>query len=319
MDTAADETLALKNQFYIGAYQQVLNEAANPATTPKAALAKTDRRVLLNRAYIAQGRHALVLSDIADSEPLPELRAVRLLARFSAHGASPADRDAVAAEATALADSLLHADPLATNPLALVVLATIFASLARYDDALRLLVRAPKHLECIALAVQIYLKLDRIDLARKEIKAFKAWADDATLAQLIESWVNLVTGGNDKYQEAYYVFEELANTATITSKLLTGKAVSKIQSRQFAEPTRSSWTPLTSLTSPSCLARSQNPNDPDTLANLVVAATALQKPVHAIDQYISQLRIVSPGHPLLHDLALKDSLFDRSAQRFAAA
>jgi hypothetical protein len=33
--------------------------------------------------------------------------------------------------------------------------------------------------------------MDRVDLAKKELAQIKTWADDATLAQLIEAWVNL--------------------------------------------------------------------------------------------------------------------------------
>ncbi len=34
--------------------------------------------------------------------------------------------------------------------------------------------------------------MDRLDLAKKELAAIKSWADDATLAQLVEAWVNVI-------------------------------------------------------------------------------------------------------------------------------
>lgn len=43
-----------------------------------------------------------------------------------------------------------------------------------------------------AFVVQIYLRMDRLDLAKKELAAIKSWADDATLAQLVEAWVDVV-------------------------------------------------------------------------------------------------------------------------------
>ncbi|KAL2916109.1 hypothetical protein HK105_204200 [Polyrhizophydium stewartii] len=280
MEPGVDEVLALKNQFYLGAFQTVINEATNPATTPRTERGKVDRQVLLHRAYISHGRFNLVLSEITDRDPV-ELRAVRTLAKVLAAPAG-AGREAAVAEAAALAESL----PADANPVAFVVLGTVFYHDGRFDDALRLLVRAPKHLESIALAVQIYLKIDRPDLAKKELKALKAWADDATLAQLIEAWINIYSGGPDKYQEAFYIFEELANTSTATSKLLTCKA---------------------------------NPNDPDTIANMIVTATALHKPLNVVNQLVSQLKDVAPNHPLAQELALKESLFDRAALRFAQA
>lgn len=42
-----------------------------------------------------------------------------------------------------------------------------------------------------ALAVQIYLQLDRLDLARNEVASVKAWAEDALLLQMMEAWVDL--------------------------------------------------------------------------------------------------------------------------------
>ena len=41
------------------------------------------------------------------------------------------------------------------------------------------------------MAVQIYLQMDRLDLARKEVAQAKSWAEDALLLQMMEAWVDL--------------------------------------------------------------------------------------------------------------------------------
>ncbi|KAH6581901.1 hypothetical protein BASA61_008789 [Batrachochytrium salamandrivorans] len=301
-DNEVDEVLALKNQFYLGAFQTVINEATNPATTPRTDAGKLDRRVLLHRAYICHGRFNLVLSELAENETAVELRAVRLLAQYLSSPHGQQQQQAVVADAMAMAKSL----PFNTSPVVYVLLGTVFSHESLTEDALRLLVCAPKHLECVALAVQIYLKMDRVDLAKKELASFRTWADDATLAQLIESWVNIFSGGPEKYQEAFYIFEELSSTGTITSKLLTSKAVALIQARKFEDADAVLLEAL-----------NKNPNDPDTLANMIVTATALQKPANVLHQFMSQLKDVAPQHPLVQEQALKESLFDRSALRFA--
>lgn len=53
------------------------------------------------------------------------------------------------------------------------------------------------HIFSTALAVQIYLQMDRVDLARKEVAHAKSWAEDALLLQLMEAWVGLRVVSDD--------------------------------------------------------------------------------------------------------------------------
>jgi coatomer protein complex subunit epsilon len=80
-----------------------------------------------------------------------------------------------------------------------------------------------------ALLVQVYLKIDRPDLARKLLVEIRAWADDATLAQLVEAWVDVYARDGRKYQDAYYIFEELSSSKVPTPSLLNGQAVCRMQ------------------------------------------------------------------------------------------
>jgi coatomer protein complex subunit epsilon len=70
--------------------------------------------------------------------------------------------------------------------------------------------------EAVAIIVQIHLQQNRIDLALKEVTAARKWAQDSLLVNIAESWVGLRQGG-DKYQQAFYVFEELAQAPSTSS------------------------------------------------------------------------------------------------------
>lgn len=160
-----------------------------------------ERDVLLYRAYIAQRKFRVVLDEINNSSP-SELQPLKTLADYFAN---PHRRDVILTELDKEASQ-----PVLYNPNFLIVAATIYYHEKNLEAALRILhdhtIPYVDVLECMALALQIYLKMDRLDLARKELKAMQEKDDDATLTQLAQAWVNITTGG-DKLQDAYYIFQ----------------------------------------------------------------------------------------------------------------
>lgn len=155
-----------------------------------------ERDVFLYRAYIAQRKFRIVLDEIKDSSA-EELLPLKLLAEYFAH---PDHRDKILSE---IDQTTISAKPKSHN--FKIVAATIYYHENNLESALRVLHKAD-NLECSALSVQIYLKMDRLDLATKEVKIMQEKDDDATLTQLALAWVNLATG-REKYQEAYYIFQ----------------------------------------------------------------------------------------------------------------
>ncbi|KAI9193206.1 coatomer epsilon subunit-domain-containing protein [Polychytrium aggregatum] len=295
-DPALDEILPIRNLFYLGDYQKVVNEATNPHQ-PRTEQARLLRRVFLYRAYLAQKKYNMVISEIAKASEI-ELRAIGTIARYFITPA--AQRDQLVAEMKALAD-----ESLGLNVTVQILAATLFFAHGLLDDALRLVAEKHQNLECIALTVQAYLKLDRPNLALQAVQKMKAWAEDDVLAQLIESWVNLYIGGPERTQESVYTFEELVSSKGPTAKLLNSQAVSKMTTGQFAEAEGLLFEAL-----------NKNNNDPDTIANLLVCADATGKSSDVINRYISQLHDVAQDHAALQDRSLKETLFDRCAQRF---
>eukprot|EP01137_Pigoraptor_chileana_P006884 Opistho-2@51753 len=283
-----DPLFDVRTTYYVGNFSQCIKEAQN-FRGPAAVEAKG----YLYRAYVAQGQYGVVLSEINDSAPL-ELRAVRTLALYL-------QREANRDNAVAAATKLLTDPSAASNPTVNVILATLFAQDGDTDSALRALHETPASLECTALAVQILLRMDRVDLARKELKRMQEIDDDHTLTQLSNAWVNLHTGG-DKYQDAFYTFQEMTEKFGPSVFLLNGQASCLILQNKFAEAE-----PILQS------ALEKSGGDPETLINLVVASQQLGRQAELVSRYLNQLRDVAPSHPFVRDIAAKEENFARQA------
>uniref|UniRef100_A0A8D2D771 Coatomer subunit epsilon n=1 Tax=Sciurus vulgaris TaxID=55149 RepID=A0A8D2D771_SCIVU len=175
-----DELFDVKNAFYIGSYQQCINEAQRvKLSSPER---DVERDVFLYRAYLAQRKYGVVLDEIKPSSA-PELQAVRMFAEYLA---SESRRDSIVAEL----DREMSRSVDVTNTTFLLMAASVYFHDQNPDAALRTLHQGDS-LECMAMTVQILLKLDRLDLARKELKRMQDQDEDATLTQLATAWVNL--------------------------------------------------------------------------------------------------------------------------------
>ncbi|KAJ1985389.1 hypothetical protein H4R34_000043 [Dimargaris verticillata] len=325
----ADFTVAMRNLFHLGAYQHVINQLSTAASNTQSP-DTLDQQCLLYRAYVAQGKYNLVLTDIAaDSANVPlELKAIRTLAALlqfqqqqqlpsradlalqqhaASEGQAPPQLSVEALEQTeqnilTQVQSYMEEPVNLLNPKIVVPVATLLDRLGQLEGALRTLAHQPKDLECVALTVQILLTINRTDLAQREVTAIKTWAEDDSLAQLIEAWVHLRLGGS-KYREALYIFEELAQASPVpTLKLLNSQAICNLHLGRLPE-------------AESCLleALNKDSNDPDTLVNMLICANLLQKPLEVRNRYLNQLRDVAPAHPFLHTLEQREALFHHCA------
>ncbi|KAL7275541.1 GTPase-activating protein [Rhizina undulata] len=286
------ELLTLHNAFHQGQYPAV---TAFPLTTlsPENAI---PARTLVYRARIASGEAAAVLSELENENPAePELKAVKALALHEL---------GKTADAAGLVEELLQEVGEGERSGGLLVLVGILlVREGRLEEALGVLKAHEGVLEAVALMVQIRLLQNRTDLALKEVQIAKKWAQDSLLVNLAESWVSLRIGG-DKYQQAYYVFEELAQApATSAVATLIGQAVSEMHLGRLPEAEVALQQAL-----------EKGPGNAEALANSVVLAVLAGR---ESAELVEQLKAVQPKHQFLLDLEAKDEAFEKAAAKYS--
>lgn len=287
-----DELFEVRNAFYAGNFQHCINEAQH--VNPSSKDSKIERDVFLYRAYVAQGKYGVVLDEIKPSFP-DEVKSVRILADFLNNRGN---KDAAIVE-------MLEEKLKSTNfsEYFLLIAATIYMHLQDTDSALRCLYQSTA-LECLALSTQIYLSMDRLDLAKKELSKMQEADEDATLTQLAMGWFNLAVGG-EKCQDAYYIFQELADKHTSTVMLLNSQAACYLRMGKLEEAESTLKEAL-----------EKDANDADTLVNMVVLSQLSGKSTEVVNRFVSQLK---SGHPTCRfsaDLVAKEEEFDRCAAAF---
>jgi len=276
----------------LGNYQSAINHSEN--IQPSSQRQKTLIKFYVYRAMVAQGNFLPVLDEVSDNSE-PELKAVRLLADYLSDA-----NDSIIAKVKEL---LKDGEAAILDPVRLV-LAQVYVNFGDDENALRLL-RGSNDLECLALSVQVYLRMNRPDLAEKELKTMQNIDDDHTCTQLATAWLFIAAGG-DKYQDAYYIFHELGEKFSPTPMLLNSMAVCNIHMEKFEQAEGDLLD-----------AMQKNNKDPDTLANMVVVAQHRGKSDDIVKRYLKQLETVAPQHAWLKAYQSAMASFDANKNRYS--
>lgn len=285
------DLFALTNLFHTGNFQQVVTDAASFNAKGDDAL-QLECDIVLHRATIALGNHFLVIPKIRDDAP-PSLRGVKLLAQFM--------QDPGSGEAICNTIDELMVNPEANkDPTFLTMAATILNKLGKYEETLKY-IHSSDSIELMAVLVQTYLYMDRLDLAEKQFQTMQHAADDATLTQLASTWVNQARGG-EHIKQALFTYVDLSEKYGTSTLIFNGMAAAHMGQGEFED-------------AEGCLksALQLNPKDPDTLANLVAVLQHLRPSVDRIQSTVALLQHEFPTHPFVISYNSAQESFNRIA------
>ncbi|MCJ1374491.1 hypothetical protein MMC20_005723 [Loxospora ochrophaea] len=287
--SAEGELLNIHNAFYQGQYQNVIDFDTS-SFSPENAL---PARILQLRAQIANGQAEEVLAEI-EGEDTPDMSAVRLFAQCAISDSA----------ASTVEDAEKLAKSSSENPTVQILCGSVLQANGKSEEALTLLAKHQGNLEAVAIIVQIHLQQNRTDLALKEVQAARRWAQDSLLVNIAESWVGLRIGG-EKYQQAFYVFEEMAQApSTSATKSLIGQAVAEMHLGRLPEAEAALQQAL-----------QKDPKDVDAIANSTVLTVLSGKDT---TELVSSLQSNEPNHIFLEGLREKSELFDQAATKYSA-
>ncbi|KAF5559553.1 coatomer epsilon subunit [Fusarium napiforme] len=281
------ELINIHNHFHQGQYQEVIDFDTSSFSPDNALPA----RILVLRARLALGQAEDVLDDVK-GESQPELQALGALAEFNL-GKADSAVETIEKLASSAAD----------NTTVQVIGGTVLQAAGKSEEALALLTQHQGSLDAVSLIVQIHLQQNRTDLALKEVSAARRWAQDSLLVNLAESWVGLRIGG-EKYQQAFYVFEELAQAPSTSSvRSLVSQAVCELHLGRTEEAQAALEQAL-----------EKDANNADAIANLLVLNVISG---NQSDEFAQILKSVKPNHQFLADLEEKSALFDKAATKYS--
>ncbi|KXN87396.1 Coatomer subunit epsilon-1 [Leucoagaricus sp. SymC.cos] len=299
----SSELYHVKQQFFLGAYKSLADLGLPDTNSPdytRTLLYKARALIALDQTVAA----SQLLSNAPDSV---SVKAALSLARYV--GASDAAARELALEELRDLSVEIESDDVdgdeRDKALVKVLAGTAFARAGEIEEALETLGTDTEDLEAVAVIVQIYVAINRSDLAKKQFERSKRWAEDDLLLQLIESTIGLATGRDAYHNPSSFYTEQLANPSLSSPHILTSRGVTRVLRNEFQEAKSDLEESL-----------EQQKDDAETLAAFVVAGgLGAVKKQEAIDLW-SQMLDKHPNHPLVQDLSQKADLFDQAVTKF---
>lgn len=292
-----DDFRSLRNFYYLGHFADVQTEACSLKE------ANPDQAGAIDVYYHLAGLELQpeeVFRTVTEKDSTA-LQAVKLLGTYKS--ATEDNKDLVFETLEEwLADDMIAAD----ETLQLVA-AMIYLAEGRHKDALRLVATPGENLEKMALMVQVYLQINRVDLAARTAQQMADVDDDDPLTQLCQAWT-YIAQGDSKVSEAAEVLQELVDKFGPSVSILTSQGVCQVHLHNWTEA-------MALFKQARSLAKVLGQKtDVDTLANAAVVQVHLCKDP---SKYISEMETLHPDTPFLKKQQEMDALFEQHAATYS--
>jgi len=286
-----DELYTLRAQYWLGHYQMALDEAKGIMRRPMSVELKQEREEFVARCHISMKEYDKVIAG--DSPGLTALTLQAQYATLASTGNTSQCQTVIQQLQSMLGDGVSSSVQLTA--------AHVFLSAGMKKEALQC-VHQGSTMEHLTLCVQIYIILDRLDLAQKALKQLRRTDEDSMLTQLASVQVALATGSS-MAGEAAHTLNQISEQYGPSPMLLNLTACAHMQAGNYKEAEGKLQQ-----------AREEfSANDADTLVNSIVVSQYLHKPVGDLTAALKQHY---PNHFLSVGIDTVEGAFDREAIKY---
>lgn len=158
------------------------------------------------------------------------------------------------------------------------------------------------------MCVQIYIKIDRLDLAKDALNLLKQADEDSILAQLTSAYLAIAQGSSHA-GDAVHILMGLSEQYGPSLMLLNCLAVANMVGGNYdtAEGNLKE-----------AISEFGGENDADTLVNLVGCSQHLGKGAD-MEKYLTALKMGCGDHPFVQGLVQVEGAFEREANKYITA
>jgi len=294
-----DELYTLRAQFWLGHYGLCLEEGRQAARRPMPPHLKAEREEMMLRAQLAQGHYAKVIAEGGGGDKSLAIQAIALHASYLSTPADSPTRSTIVDNLKLL----LSRPESASNTSLQLTACHIFLQANLIREALQC-VHHGLTMEHLAMCLQIYIKIDRLDLANDALGLMKQADEDSILAQLGSAYV-AISHGKSRCEDAVHILSGLSEQYGPSVMLLNCLAVANMVGGKYEVAEGSLKEALVE----------GGGKHTDTLVNMVVCGQHLGRGAE-LEKYLNMLKTGHLDHPFVQGLLRVEGAFERESQKY---